>query len=55
MEKITDKMADQEHSDHENNDRTKKHEAGKITRAIKVALVGDGTVGKVFKTSNYQF
>jgi len=30
----------------ETTEKTKKREPGKITRAIKVALVGDGTVGK---------
>lgn len=28
-------------------ERTKKREPGKITRAIKIALVGDGTVGTI--------
>ncbi len=35
----TEDMAQQEEKD-----RTKKRDPGKITRAIKVALVGDGTV-----------
>ena len=35
------------------NDRTKKREPGKITRAIKVALVGDGTVGKTCLCMSY--
>jgi len=34
-------------------DQTKKREPGKITRAIKVALVGDGTVGKTCLSMAY--
>jgi len=34
-------------------ERTKKREAGKITRAIKIALVGDGTVGKTCLLMSY--
>jgi len=34
-------------------DRTKKRDPGKITRAIKLALVGDGTVGKTCILMSY--
>jgi len=34
-------------------DRTKKRDPGKITRAIKIALVGDGTVGKTCLLMSY--
>jgi hypothetical protein len=33
-------------------ERTKKREPGKITRAIKVALVGDGTVVRTVATQH---